>query len=271
VEHAFGEKMVLSAEYLHSSTWALQRRADRNLFPPTIDSTEMPIFPLVRPNPSIGPLSINESGSHEDYNALIIGARRRVARRFQFQAGYVLSRNRDDDSNERSSDRETALNPFDFSIERSYSNHDVRHNFNFTSIVTLPYGFTTSAVMLAHSALPYTPVIGFDTQNDGNDANDRAIINGRVATRNSLRQDPFFDLDLRILKAVRFAGERRLDIFADFYNVTRSPNKNFGSSAVSTFGTPANPSPTAGVPLFAPTTARFGGPRQVQLGLRFVF
>ena len=40
---------------------------------------------------------------------------------------------------------------------------------------------------------------------------------------------------------------------------------------MSIFGTPQAPSATAGQPLFAPTTARFGGPRQLQLGARFSF
>jgi hypothetical protein len=40
---------------------------------------------------------------------------------------------------------------------------------------------------------------------------------------------------------------------------------------VSPFGTAAQPVATAGQPLFAPSTARFGGPRQVQLGMRVVF
>jgi len=37
------------------------------------------------------------------------------------------------------------------------------------------------------------------------------------------------------------------------------------------YGTPAAPVATAGQPLFAPSTARFGGPRQIQLGLRANF
>ena len=112
-------------------------------------------------------------------------------------------------------------------------------------------------------------------QNDQNDDNDRAIINGHVARRNSFRQPYFFNLDLRFLKGFRFGETRRLDLSFEAFNVTRNGNKNFANDAISVYGTPladGSPSvPTAGVPLFAPSTARFGGPRQVQLGLRFVF
>jgi len=54
--------------------------------------------------------------------------------------------------------------------------------------------------------VPYTPIIGFDTQNDANDENDRAIINGHVVGRNSSRQPSFFDLDVRLLKSVAPRG-----------------------------------------------------------------
>jgi hypothetical protein len=55
------------------------------------------------------------------------------------------------------------------------------------------------------------------------------------------------------------------------FNVTRAKNLNFGPDSVSPFGTLAQPVATAGQPLFAPSTARFGGPRQMQLGMRVVF
>ena len=63
-------------------------------------------------------------------------------------------------------------------------------------------GVTFGAVLLARSALPYTAVIGADTQNDGNDANDRAIIDGHVSPRTRSGSPSFFDLDLRLVKAI---------------------------------------------------------------------
>src|SRR5205807_2762529 len=44
LEQLVGENMTLSLGYVFSSTHHLQRRLDRNLFPPTIDATGMPIF-----------------------------------------------------------------------------------------------------------------------------------------------------------------------------------------------------------------------------------
>src|SRR5262249_54122430 len=142
--------------------------------------------------------------------------------------------------------RETTLNPFDLTLERAYSKQDIRHSFNVNGVVEMPLGFTFSGIVLARSALPYTAVIGTDQQNDGNDDNDRAIINGRVAGRNTMRQPRFLDLDLRIQKTFRFSDRRQLTISAEGFNVTKSANRNVGVDGVSVYGTAAAPVATAG-------------------------
>ncbi len=271
VERLLGDYFTVSLSYLHNSTDSLQRRLDRNLFPPTIDATGLPIFPTTRPNPTIGALSINESTARSRFDAVAVSLTRRMADRFQMQANYAWGLNMDDDSNEHLWRRETAQNPFDLGAEWAYSKNDVRHNFNFNALADLPGGLMASTIMFARTGLPFNPIIGFDTQNDANDENDRAIIDGHVAERNSLRQPAFFDLDLRLMKAFRFGASREIELIAEVFNVTRAKNLNFGVDGVSPYGTPAQPVATAGQPLFAPSTARFGGPRQLQLGMRVVF
>jgi hypothetical protein len=271
LEHKLPNGLTISAGYIHNSTWNLQRRLDRNLFAPTISATGMPIFPKVRPNPSIARFSINESSAHSRYQGLITTLIYPMGRRVSIQANYTLARTLDNDSNERGFTKEGALNPFDLSLEWTHSKQDVRHAFNLMSWADLPGKITFSTVLLARSGFPYTPIIGVDTQNDGNDFNDRAIINGRVAERNSLRESSFFNLDLRLVKAFAVAEGKHLDLMAEVFNATRALNKNYGPDSVSEFGTPSSPLPTAGLPLFAPGAGQFGGPRQLQLGIRFVF
>ena len=75
---------------------------------------------------------------------------------------------------------------------------------------------------------------------------------------------------MRLVKGFSF-GSRRFDLIAELFNATRAANKHYGSDAISVYGTAAAPVATAGQALFAPSTARFGGPRQVQLGARFMF
>ncbi len=92
---------------------------------------------------------------------------------------------------------------------------------NVNAVVNLPLGFKFNPVVTAHSGLPYTPILGMDVQNDGNDFNDRAVVNGAQAACNALRQPSFFDLDVRFVKDITLKGEgHHLDLFLDVFNVT---------------------------------------------------
>jgi len=271
LDQQVGRATQMSLGYVYANASHLQRRLDRNLFPPTINEFGMPIYPSTRPDPRIAQLSINESTAKARYHAMTASLSHRVSSRIQAQMHYTLASNKDDDSNERNFSQEPALNVFDLGAEWGWSKQDVRHSFNASTVVDLPAGFVWSAILVTRSGFPFTPVIGDDIQRDGNEDNDRAIINGRVAERNSMRQPSFFNVDMRLMKSLGAAGGRRMDLIVEVFNVTRAANLNFGNDAISVYGTPASPVATAGQPLFAPSTARFGGPRQVQLGLRMTF
>lgn len=291
VEQKLPLRMVATIGYIRNSTYNLQRRIDRNLFPPTLQASGFPVFSATRPNTTINQLEINESSAHSSYDALTASLRRRFANRFQFEANYTLANNRDDDSNERNFSRQPTLNPFDLKAEAGPSKQDVRHNLNISGLYDLGYGFTISAIAVARSGFPYTALIedGTDTNNDLNDANERAVVNGQVSGRNAFRQPNFYNLDLRLLKAFKLKENMNLDLSVEVFNVTRSTNRGFGVDAISNFCTsssalrdlnnPRNiscptgffPSLRAGEPYSAPSTARFGGPRQVQFGARFRF
>jgi len=291
VEQKIGRDVVLTAGYIHNSTWNLQRRLDRNLFPPVLQASGFPVFPTTRPNPTIAQLEINESSAHSTYDGLTLSLRRRFAQRFQFEANYTFARNRDDDSNERNFSRETTLNPFNLKAEAGPSKQDVKHNLNISGLIDLGHGFTISSIVVTRSAFPYTALIedGTDTNNDLNDANERAVVGGIVSQRFGFRQPQFFNLDLRLLKGFRFSETKRIDLSAEIFNTTRNTNKGFGVDSLANFCTgnsslkdTANllqitcpsgffPNVRGQGPTSAPSTARFGGARQLQLGVRFVF
>ncbi len=216
---------------------------------------------------------------------------RRFANRYLLQANYTFAKNRDDDSNERNFSREPTLNPFNLQAEAGPSKQDVRHNLNLSGLVDLGYGFTISGIIVTRSGFPYTALIedGTDTNSDLNDANERAVVGGVVSQRFGFRQPNFFNLDLRLLKGFKFGETKRLDFSAEVYNVTRSSNKGFGVDGISNFCTSNSalndttnplaitcpsgffPNIRAQVPTAAASTARFGGPRQMQLGVRVTF
>lgn len=260
-----------SLGYLRNSTWNLHRMLDRNLFPPVYDATGLPVFPVNRPDPTIGILQINESSAHASYDALLLTARRRMTSRFSLQSSYTLSYNYDDDSNERDFSRNLVLDPYNLQLQRGFSKQDIRHNAVISGLLSLPYGLMFSSILQARSGLPYTAIAGVDLQRDGNIANDRAIINGRVVPRNSFRQPAFFNWDTRLLRDFRFRETLRLTLSFEAFNITKASNKNFGPDQESIYGRGPNPDPNFGIPFEAPSSARFGGARQVQLGLRFAF
>ena len=291
IEQRVGKDLVFTAGYVHASAWNLQRRLDRNLFAPTVLANGYLQWSATRPNTTIAQLEINESTAHSSYDALTLSLRRRFANRFQFEANYTFAKNRDDDSNERNFSRQPTLNPFNLQLEAGPSKQDVRHNLNLSGLYDLGYGFTLSGIIVTRSGFPYTAVVedGSDTNSDLNDGNERAVIGGVISGRNAFRQPNFFNLDVRLLKAFKFGESMKLDISAEVYNLTRTTNKGFGVDGINNYCTSSSalnntanplgitcpagffPNLLAGEPTSAPSTARFGGARQLQLGVRFSF
>jgi hypothetical protein len=186
---------------------------------------------------------------------------------------------------------QTTLNPFNLKAEAGSSKQDVRDSLNLSGLVDLGYGFTFGGIIVTRSGFPYTALIedGTDTNGDANDANERAVVGGFVSERFGFRQSYFFNLDVRLLKGFKFGEGKKLDFSAELYNVTRNTNKGFGADSLANFctsnsalndaGNPLSISCPAGFfpniraqePTSAPSTARFGGARQLQLGVRFSF
>ena len=271
VDEEVNAKLTLSAGFLHDSTWRLQRRVDLDLNPPVSDASGLPVFPSTRPNPAIGRLLVNQSNAHSDYSGMVLSASAQVTRRSQLLANYTFSQTHDDDSNSGPYSIDAALDPFDLKAERAFSNQDVRHVLNLSAIFDLPLGLKCNPLLVTHSGRPYTPIIGSDTQHDANDWNDRALIHGLTAERNSMRQPVFFNLDLRLVKDFTLKGQgHHLDLFMDVFNLIGSDNLNFGADAVSLYGNVASPVASAGQALFAPDSTQIGGARAVQFTARLV-
>jgi hypothetical protein len=264
-------KLAFTLGYLHNSTWGLQRRVDENLNAPTIDSAGTPIFTSTRPLVEIGRLLVNQSTAHSSYEGGFLTATSAISRRSQLVINYSLSLTHDDDSNTGPYSYDLAVDPYDLHRERAYSSMDTRQVLNLSAIFNLPAGLKINPIFIARSGQPYTPLVGFDTQHDANDWNDRAIINGSMSARNSFRQPAFSDLDFRIVKDFTLKGEgHHLDLFMDIFNLANAQNLRFDPSSTSLFGSSASPVFSAGQPLFAPGAARFGGPRELQFTARLV-
>jgi hypothetical protein len=271
VDETISPKLTLRAEYLHSSTWRLQRTVDENLNAPVINVQGVPIFPAARPLAGVGRELVNQSSAHSHFDGLTFSALGKLSARSQITVNYTLSQTKDDDTNDGPYSISSVLNPFDLRAENAYSNLDVRHVLNVAGIFNLPLGFKLNPLIVAQSGSPYTGLIGFDMQHDANDLNDRAIVNGMGTLRNLYCGPVFGDGDVRVVKDFTLKGEgHHLDLFMDVFNVTGAGNRNFGPQQISLFGSPVNPLFSGGQALYAPGTTRIGGPREFQFTARLV-
>ena len=162
------------------------------------------------------------------------------------------------------------------------TNFDRRHNlvFSGTALVPKTGGLTVSAVARALSGLPFSLI------DSNTDADRNAILfdmlpagtysgTGRNAItvdydgkRNGTYGPGFFQLDLRLGYRINIPGGRRLDAFAEIFNLT--DRANFNNPTVLVLGHPgADRRLTDFLTL---TTLRPGGiPRTGQFGLRLGF
>jgi hypothetical protein len=160
---------------------------------------------------NLGEVMVTTSFGQSLYRGLTLGMRKRFSKKYQMEWNYVLSKDLDDDSNERDpfTDRAfgTGVVGSGLPARADYANsdRDIRHKFNFFTYAELPWGFQANARMQARSAQPISPAV-------------------RTATnRNSLRKDnKFFSLDWRLSRPFHF-GERfalvpTIEMFNTFNN-----------------------------------------------------
>jgi hypothetical protein len=271
LEQEINAKLEFTAGYLRNSTWGLERQLDENLSPPTGTLNGNPVFPSTRPIAGVGRVLVEQSAAHSTYDGGFVSVKAPISARSTLMANYTLSRTIDDDSNVNPYSPVTAINPFSLEQERADSLTDVGNIFNLNAIFNLPAGFKANPLFTARSGMPYTPIIGFDTQNDANDLNDRAVVNDAIAGRNSMRQPAFSSLDLRLVKDFTLKGEgHHLDLFMDIFNLAGARNLRFDANGLSYFGDAVHPVFSAGEALFAPGVTRMGGPRAIQFTARLV-
>jgi hypothetical protein len=192
----------------------------------------------------LGDIFVTSALGKSLYNGFTVGMRKRFSRGYQMEWNYVLSKDKDDDSNERDpfTDRSFDLN--NLQLDYALSDRDIRHKFNFITFAQLPAGLEGNFRVQARSAQPITPAV-------------------RTATnRNSLRKDNnYFSFDWRLQRPFRFGsdGHYALIPIVEMFNTFN--NKNL-----------INPLSTPGLFNFDGFLRQgVGDPRQLQLALKFTF
>jgi hypothetical protein len=193
--------------------------------------------------PAFGDVFVTTAVGKSMYNGFTAGARKRMSKRYQFELNYVLSKDMDDDSNERDPFTDRSFNPLNLSLDYALSDRDIRHKFNFYSFVQMGWGLEGSFRVQARGAQPITPATG------------------RTATnRNSIRKDnAYFSFDWRIQRPFKFGERYALIPIIEMFNTFNSKNN-------------INPLSTPGLFNFDGFLRQgVGDPRELQLAVKFTF
>ncbi|HEX8891039.1 MAG TPA: TonB-dependent receptor [Pyrinomonadaceae bacterium] len=192
--------------------------------------------------PTLGDVFVTSAVGKSLYNGFTVGVRKRFSQHYQFEGNYVLSKDKDDDSNERDPFTDRSFDINNLQLDYALSDRDIRHRFNFYMYAELPWGLQFNPRVQARSAQPITPAI-------------------RTATnRNSLRKDnKYFSFDWRLSRPFKFGERYELAPSFELFNTFNNANN-------------VNPLSTPGLFNFDGFLRQgVGDPRQAQLALKFLF
>ena len=283
--------MTIGAEFLYVKTEFLQRNRELNLAIPTpsADAAQRPTFAVVRPVTALGSVQVRESTAKSEYRALTTTSKLRKPWG-ELMANYVLSKSESDDDNERDSGGAGAANTYDLSPEWSAARLDRRHQFNGYAMAFLPYNIDASIGFRLLSGLPIDATMGRDADGSRNGPDRPYSAPGVSFVRNAFRNEPFKEVNLRLNWGVNFAGTRQVILTGEVFNLFNADNIQLAGNAVTNycagtapadcgFGPPTNPNflslvdntPGSATNGQLIRTNNPGAPRQIQLGLRFLF
>jgi hypothetical protein len=239
------------------------------------------------------------SDGRSSYNAMNIELKKRFSNNIQMFATYTWSHSIDD-----SSDLQTLLKPQDntnFRAERSDSLFDQRHRFVFSGIFSSPenwksgnafhkilYGFSFAPIIEVSSGRPFNILAVGDANGDFQSTNERPTVladgtlcatgvdpgcltgvfpaNGNLG-RNMGLTHPYFSVDGRVTRRIRFGERVSLDLIGEFFNLFN----RFNEAAANPFYTVVNATgKRAGHKYYSQPTSAFD-PRQFQFGFKLNF
>jgi hypothetical protein len=196
--------------------------------------------------PALDEVMVTNSRGKSRYRGLTLGIRKRFSQGFQLEGNYVVSKDEDNDSNERDPFTDRSFNFFDLSRDWGPSDRDIRHKVNAFGYLSVAGGVEVSSRVQYRGAQPITP--------------SPRILNGVDRGRNSSRKDnEFFTFDWRIARSFRLSARHEITPVIEMFNTFNNAN-NIN-------------------PLSAPALFNFDGflrtgvgdPRQVQLAVKFTF
>ncbi len=210
-----------------------------------------PLPPLyaVRPNPAYGVIRQIDASARQRGNSLQVTLRGRIARAFNGQVQYTLSRTMNDSSGLNW----YPSNDYDPTGEWARADFDRRHKLALLGTFLPAKHLSLGVALTLESGLPYTETLGTDPFNNG-----RGDARPAGVPRNSLQGAGNAELDLRLSRDLTLgSGAKTLTLAIDAFNLLNRVNYD---RYVGTIG-----SPLFGQPVSAQA------PRQLQLSARVKF
>ena len=242
VERQLLKTVTLSAMYYGSDGTRLRSR--------DLNAPAPPLY-AARPDAAFGVVREIDSSARQRSDSLQLTIRGRIARWFNGQAQYSLSRAMNDSGGVNW----YPANDYDLSGEWARADFDRRHRLLLFGSVTPAPRLTLGVALTLESGLPYSETLGGDPYNNG-----RGNARPSGVARNSLQGAGNANLDLRLARDFAFGkapSARTLSVGLDAFNVLNRVNY---AAYVG----------TASSPLFGqPVSAR--APRELQLSARIKF
>ena len=255
-----------------------------------------------RPDPFLGAYQIFENSATSDYHALEFGATKRYSHGYAVTVAYTWSHAIDDVSDVFPIAGAPVLpqDSFNLRLERASANFDIRHRLAASVVWDLPFyqdstrgtarwlgGWQLSGLFQANSGQPFTLLVPFDANFDGNLTDRPSTENGLIFTgghnrqrvaigsgltaasfvvpgqdgavgRNTARGDGFVNLDLALIKSFRLTESQKLNFRAEFFNALNRAN----------FGLPIG---ILGAPGFGSAVDTASPARIIQFALKYSF
>jgi len=287
------KNLTLRADYLTVHGVKLPRTLNVNLLPPVV-LTLANASSLGVPNPTpqqlgrevFSPGRLNtqfrdiyqlQNSASSTYNGVSFTLNRRMSDELAFSASYTLSKTFDDASDFD----EQPQNPFNLRVENAVSRQHQQQRFVFNALWELPIGdeeeqdgkseentgwltqafshIEVAPILTLESGRPVNPLTGLDSnQSHAFPLSARPVDLGR----NFLTTPALATMDFRVLKYFTFGGVKRLDVVAEFFNLSNSANV---SQINPVFGSNLTPMPGFRQPIAGT------GARQIQFSLDFEF
>jgi Carboxypeptidase regulatory-like domain len=256
-------------------------------FPPCIN-------PLGRPIAQLGAIDEFQSAASSLYNGATISINRRVSHGSYLRLSYTYARAIDDGQDALvAGEPATVQNSYQPNAERGPSVTDQRNRFVAAfSVEPRPFhrehkmlgdvfnNWKISSIVTAGSGRPVNATVDGDPNQDGNYDNDRLP----GYSRNAFTGPDYASTDLRLVRKIRVGEHSRLELTADSFNLFNRDNKrveitsdgltvdattftNYTAYVLNVAYPAYYQQPTQN---FLKPNAAFA-PRQIQLGLKFIF